>query len=446
MNAVAFGKVLGILVAKDLRRARRNPVPYLIQLGLPLLITGLLGMVFSGVNQREGGGATGLGRIRLILVDEDDSPLTRLLRGALNQGSAGEHLDVSFLDRSNALARLTENQASAAVLIPPRFTADYLAGGTGVQLEVVKNPAQQFHPAIVEELTGVVTTALSALARNFRPDLDAWRQVLTNRSDVSLRRIGELLIETGERWNQVRLRLDPVPVWYEEEQRSRADDGTGTGTSTGTGAGAGKGAAPGWNMFAYLLPGLAAMFLMFLADVAMRDLHRELRFRTFDRCCTLPVSPLAFVLSKVLFTFLVTLLGAAILLGGGSFLFGFRWVHPVAVGVLAASMALFSSGLMASAAGVFPGERRADLLNALLAMGLGLAGGCAFPAQALPPFLRDHVTPHLPPNWFLEAVRSTQSGAGSWLGAAAWTSGVGLALAVLAAVLLRRGLGRGGRA
>ena len=34
MNAVAFGNVLGILVAKDLRRALRNPVPYLIQLGL----------------------------------------------------------------------------------------------------------------------------------------------------------------------------------------------------------------------------------------------------------------------------------------------------------------------------------------------------------------------------------------------------------------------------
>jgi hypothetical protein len=78
--------MLRVLVGKDLRRAWRNPVPYLIHLCLPLVLTGLLGMVFGGVNRRDGGG---LGRIQVAVVDEDDSAVTRLLRGVLSQEQVG---------------------------------------------------------------------------------------------------------------------------------------------------------------------------------------------------------------------------------------------------------------------------------------------------------------------------------------------------------------------
>ncbi len=96
--------MLSVLVAKDLRRARRNPVPYLIHLCLPLMITGLLGMVFGGASRRDDGG---IGKIKLAIADEDDSVITRMLRGALSQDQAARHLDVVFLPRDEALARLT---------------------------------------------------------------------------------------------------------------------------------------------------------------------------------------------------------------------------------------------------------------------------------------------------------------------------------------------------
>jgi ABC-type multidrug transport system permease subunit len=419
--------MLHVLLAKDLRRARRNPVPYLIYLCVPLVLTALLGAVFAGRGDRA------LGRIKFAIVDEDRSVLTTFLRGALNQGQASKNLEPVFLERDAALRAVTNNVLSAAVIIPPGFTSDYLGGGKRVKLELIKNPAQQFHPAILEELLAALVTGLNAVARNFGDDLAAWRQVFTGTHAPNLRTAGALLAKTADRFEAIRRRIDPLPVTYEKETRAAA-----------AGADAGR-AGAGGNVFAFLLPGLAAMFLLFLADMAMRDVPRELRLHTFDRIRTLPASLGLFLTAKVLFALIIVALCAAILLGGGALIFGFHWERPWAVAVLALAYGLFASGLMAWLTALWPGEKKADVLNNLVALLLGLAGGCAFPAQALPPFLREQVSPLLPTNWFVEGMRAAQfGGASGWLIAAKLAVLGGILLA-LAAWLLRRKLEAGVR-
>lgn len=389
--------MLGVLLLKDLRRARRNPTPYLIHLAVPLVITALLGLVFGGSNGSGGGTGGGLGRIRLVLVDEDATPLTGLFRGALNQGQAAERFEVTVRGRDDALRLVTNNQVAAALIIPTGFTRGYLLGQERVRWELVKNPAQQFHPAIVEEMMGLLTAGLNAVGRNLRPDLEEWRRVLDGGTPVTARAVGEALIHTGERVDVLRHRLVPLPVWYAEEAREK---------SSGTGSGGG-GFQVG-NMFAYLLPGLMAMFMLFLAEVALRDLDREIGFRTFQRYATLPPGPFLFVLSKVVLAWAILAIGATVLLGGGSLLFGFRWRHPGTVAALALGLALFAGGFMAVTSSLLRSDGRAHPLGSVVAMLLALASGCTFPAQALPGFLRDHVTPRLPPAWFIEGVRASQ--------------------------------------
>jgi len=53
-----------------------------------------------------------------------------------------------------------------------------------------------------------------------------------------------------------------------------------------------------FNLFAYLLAGMAGMFLLLLANQAMNDLHRELEKRTFERYNTLHERLLPFVAAK----------------------------------------------------------------------------------------------------------------------------------------------------
>lgn len=426
--------MLRVLLAKDLRRAWRNPVPYLIHLCLPLVLTGLLGLVFGGANRRDGGG---LGRIQLAVVDEDDSAVTRLLRGALSQEQAARHIDAVFLSRADALSRVTNNTVAAALIIPADFSRQYLVGEGRLTLELVKNPARQYHPAIVEEAVAVVTTVLNAVARNFRPDLAEWRALFAADRRPGFREVGDLVTRTGEKIDRAWRRLDPIPVVYEREA---PPESAGSGKGTGSGQ--------GLNLFAFMLPGLTAMFLLFLADAAMRDVHREIRFRTFDRFCTLPPGVVVYVASKMLFALVILGIGCVILLGGGALLFGFRWRDPVAVVGLALGLSVFSGGLMAALNAWIGGEKRADMVNNLVGMMLGLASGCTFPTESLPVFLRQHVTPYLPPNWFLEAVRTTQfegTAGGSWIAVSGRMLLLGSILTLLAAWRLRRTLEKGAR-
>ena len=63
------------LLIKDLKRLRRNPWQVLIFLTIPIAVTGLIGLAFGPKAD-----SSGLGRIQLGIVDEDESLLGSFLR------------------------------------------------------------------------------------------------------------------------------------------------------------------------------------------------------------------------------------------------------------------------------------------------------------------------------------------------------------------------------
>jgi ABC-type multidrug transport system permease subunit len=413
------------LLAKDLRRAWRNPVPWLVSIAVPLVITALIGVAFS---PRAGG--SGFGKVRFALVDEDDSRFTRMIREALRGDEAGKYLDAQILERGEAVRRVTNNELAAAVIIPKGFTKGYLHARP-VALELVKNPAQAIHPAIVEEGLGLLVSALNAIARTVGNDLPDWGALLDGSERFDFQAAGRLLERTGDHLAPAKAYLSPPLVSYEGETRANTSR-----------------PGPAWSLFAFLLIGMGAMFFLYMADNAMRDLYRELRFRTLERFQTLHEGLFVLIAGKAAFAVAVVLVGAVILFGGGALVFRFAWRQPFALVVLVMTYALFAAGFMGLLAALAGTERRADILNNVIVMVLSLAGGCMFPPQQLPAFMRDHVTPLLPTAWFAGAARAVQDDPASlaWVGAAGRLAAFAAVLLVLAAALLRRRLQKGARA
>ncbi len=429
--------MLRLLIAKDLRRAWRNPVAFAIHLAVPIVITALIGLAF-GPSARSGG----LGRIKLGIVDEDNSPVSQFLRGMVNQGQASKHLEPVFLPRDDALRQINENQLSAVVVLPKSFAQDYLAGRRTVTIELIKNPAQSFHPAIVEELLQALTTALNALDRSLRPELREWQALFDRSERPAPREVADLVARTGDRFEAARDYLYPPLITYAKVEEKVADAAGPAQPTSGK-----RAASPVFSIFAFILPGMAAMFLLLMADNALRDLYREQRFRTFQRFRTLRHELFTFVGAKVAFAIVILLIGSLILFGGGAILFGIQWGRPVPLALLILAYAVFASGFMALVTALAGTEKRADTLNTLAAMGLSLAAGCMFPREQLPAFISQQLTPWMPPHWFAAAVRALQTdgGGASWIGNAMLLLSLGLGLVAVAAWIFQRRLWKGAR-
>ena len=419
--------MLEALLAKDLRRVRRNPLPWMMNLALPLVITAVMGLAFGG----GGGNDNSLGRIKFAVVDEDQSPLADFLRGAANQGKAGQYLEPVFLERKAAEQQLKNDKLSAMLVIHAGFASNYLTGGK-VQLELVKNPSEQIHPAVLEELLEVVVSGLNAISRNFNSEFPAWRELAESRGDYH--QLSRLIEQTGNRIETARKYLFPPLVGYTNI----------AGPQSAAPASGGK-AAPKFNLFAYMSVAMAGMFLLMLAGQGMADLHRELSRRTFERYHTLHERLLPFVAGKVLFTVVIVSMGAAIMLGGGQWLFGFRWPRPLELGLLTLAYVFFATGLMALSVAIVPDEHRANALNSVLSMILSMIGGCMLPPDQFPAFMREHLCPLMPTYWYATAGRELWWSEGSWLISAAKLAALGTLCVGLAAVLFKRRFEKGAR-
>ena len=424
--------MLRALLGKDLCRAWRNPLPWMLNLALPLCLTAIIGLAFGSGGEDD----NQLGRIKFALVDQDDSVISQFLRGVAGQGNAAKYLDPVFLERDEALRQLNDSKLSAMLVIPTNFTSNYLTGRK-VELELVKNPAEQIHPAVLEELLGVVVTGMNALSLNFLSEFPALQRMANGEADSH--EIAMLIDSSGGKFKALRQYLYPPLVGLKNDDKKEDASSASTPPADAKkeikkadSSAAPANSPPKFNLFGYLLAGMTAMFLLMLASQGMADLHRELSHRTFERYHTVRERVLPFVAGKALFTAVIVATGAVILLGGGSLLFHFRWPRPFELTVLTLAYVCFATGLMAVLVALAPNERYGNALNNMVSMIFGLV--CVFPSEQLPPLMRDKLAPALPTYWYAHTARELWWSEASWATTACrllLVTGVCLGLAAL---------------
>ncbi|MEI6196344.1 MAG: hypothetical protein WCS42_18660 [Verrucomicrobiota bacterium] len=186
---------------------------------MPLAMTALIGLVFGG-----GSDNGALGRIRFAVVDEDKCVLSDMLRGAAHQREGGKFLEPVFMEREDALRVINKNQISAVLIIPTNFMRNYFTARAPVSLELIKNPAESIHPAVLEELLGAVTTALNAFLRNFNSEFPEWQAVLEGREDYH--KVSFLIERAGDKLKSARMFINPPLVSHEKEEGGSKTNGT----------------------------------------------------------------------------------------------------------------------------------------------------------------------------------------------------------------------------
>jgi len=441
------------LLAKDLRRIFRNPIPLLILIGIPMAIAALIGFAFGGMGDD---GDSQVAPIRLGLLDKDESLFSQFLRGATGQDDFSERIKLTILDtEEQGLEMIQEGELSAVLIIPEGFTDAFVAGENGLQLTLIKNPSEYIYPTLAQEGAEVIVTALNTLVRNFQKDLKELHGLFEADREFDFFRdilaVTTLIERARSRLDAAEVYLNPPLVSFEsgDEEAEATEPGV---VEDADAVASTEGLAVteeedknDFNLFAYLLIGMAAMFMLMIADNCMRDLYKESRNRTLERFRTMREGLWQFVAVKVAYTIVVLLLAVIIILGSGSVLFGFGWQQYGPTIALVVCYSMFGAGFMGFIAALAGKERRADMLNTMIVIFLAACGGAMWPVESLPPFIRNYITPISPPYWFSNELRVLQMNPteSNWVGTCTLLIGLGVLAIAGAATLFRLRLERG---
>ena len=140
---------------KDLLRLRRDWPSLLLWIGIPLLVGGILVLMFGGDASP---------RARLLVADEDESIVGRLVTGGFSQGPLAEIVDVEAVESDEGRRRIEKGDGSAFLVIPEGF-GDALLDGRAASLELVTNPSQSILPEILVSSLDVELEAAEVLRR-----------------------------------------------------------------------------------------------------------------------------------------------------------------------------------------------------------------------------------------------------------------------------------------
>jgi ABC-2 type transport system permease protein len=342
-----------VSTVKDLRRLRREPLGVAAAVGMPLVITLLVTLIFGGGPKPQA---------RLLVADEDDTALSTLLRGALGGGPMGRLVLVEAVSWADGRRRLDRGDGSALLLIPKGFERAVLRDKP-CRLKLLTNPSQRILPAIIQEGLSVLVEGGQYVQLLFGDQLRAFSHGLpadgtVARTSVALARLGRKM---GAYLAPPRIRLENAPADPNEPDTSRLGE--------------------------YFFPGMLFLAVLLVGQGRSADFWKERAFGTLRRTGLTPSRLEAFLAGKLLAAALVCAAVAALGLASARWLLHVPVANPLTavLWVAAAGVGLYLAQLLLN---LFATTERAGNVQTTLAIFLfGMVGGTYFPFEMMPGWL-----------------------------------------------------------
>ncbi len=408
------------IVRRDLLRYWRNPIRTALLFAVPLVMAGVFALAFGG------GGGDQI-TITVLLFDEDDSLLSRLLEGAGDSSRSDEKLEVVLVGEEG-YEMMERGEASALIHLPKGFMADYL-DGKPTTIGVVKNPSERFLPNIVDEGIRIGAVGLSEASQVFHAELAQMGDFAREEKFPADLAVAGLSAGVNNKLKGLERFLFP-PVVTLESVSLRPEGGEEEDS--------------GFNILAYVLPGFSIMGILFLAQSATRDILRDRESGLLRHLLTAPVSVNDYLGGKCLSVFAVTILGFAlfVLIGIAA---GIHWGPATAVIPLMLASALAAAGLLILIMSLVGSERQGDTLTTMIIIVSSMLGGAFLPVSQMPAFIKPISAATLV-YWSTEGFSKLiiyGGGLADIVANLAVLTVVGLVLMVIGALILKRKIERG---
>jgi ABC-2 type transport system permease protein len=380
---------LWLILKTDVRRHLKAPLAIVIYIVIPIVMTGLIGIIFT---PSSGSGA--LPPIQIVLVDNDKGLASRLFLGALDSEQVKTMFQVTTADEAEGRVRMAKGKASAMIVIPERFTLDLL-DVKPVALEVVKNPAEQFLPDIVEEFAKTMAVMLSAAVQAFEPEVRGLRAMIDAPVDAfSWETLGPELGKAQKKIAAAAKYLDPLLLGLETEETKAAGAKANLTRS---------------DIFSVILPGMAIVFLLFIVQTVMRDMISEREDGKLRRMLTTPLRPSELIGARILGGWIVGLAVLLVMVAFGTLVYKTNWGPLGYFLVLALVGSFWTAAFFALMNALIRNRNQAGALSAPIILAFSIFGGSMMNPEAMPKAFRaiGIVTPN---RWFIDGAAAVRDG------------------------------------
>lgn len=412
---------------KDLLRSARSLFLVGMTLVAPLLITGLLYFAFGSLAS----GEVSLTTIHVGVVNADvlpadapiAAPLGDAVRAVFFDDSVNAWIDASdYADEAAARAALNTQAIGVAVLIPPTFTAAYLAGETPAPITILQDPTLSIGPMVVRDIVTAVLDGVTGGGVTFK--------VIAERMAVN----GLALEVAG-----IPALFERYALWYADFQRAlfhSPETAALMVVSPTTGGAASNNLQA---LMGLVMAGQLVFFSFFTGANAMMSILHEDEEGTLARLFTTPIRRTHILAGKFLAVALTVLIQGVSLLLAGRLIFGIQWGEPGALALALVGQMFAAVGLGVMLVSFIRASRQAGPIFGGGLTVLGMLGGL-FTTNIPMPAAFTAIANFTPQGWVLKAWRLSLAGQppSELLGPFLVLTTMGVVMFVIGAVVFRK--------
>jgi ABC-2 type transport system permease protein len=379
-----------LIIKNDIARRLKAPLATVLFMIIPFAMTALIGVIFDP----GAGGETKLPPIKVLLVDRDQNLASKFLIGAFDQKQLKDMFQATTVSEADGEKLMKKGKASAMLIIPAGFSLA-LADQKPVRLTVVKNPAEEFLPAVVEEFANTMAVGFSALAQVFADELKIVKMVGDSSLEkISIAELSPFLEMSRIKFMALKKYLSPLRI------------GLKTTTMTKPGQ---KTEAKGFNIFAFILPGMLIMFLLFIVEAFMREIQNERADGKIRRMMFSPLTTRELMLARIFSGWLMGLLVCGLAMALGALVFRIDWGNYFWLFMLVAVACFWCAAFFGMLNAFFKNKNQAGAFASPIILVSAAFGGSMLPLEQIPGGMR-WLAKFTVNNWFITGCREIIAG------------------------------------
>lgn len=375
-----------LIAWKDVRLIFRDITALIFMLLAPFLLTMGMGLVTG----RLSGGSGGPSGIQFIIVNQDEGELGVALVSLFRSEDFADLFVPELMDSpATARDKVNADQTTAAIIIPPDFTAGIYErpGESTVGQDAIEFYANPTRPTN----TGIIKTIVDAFLTHVT--------IQAVQTQVTLQQLIEAGLVTPNQMTKVAQELS--------NQQSAAPATPSISVRT-TGS---EGTTLDFDILAYMAPGMAMMFLMYVVSRGGQSFLAERDAGTLARLRISPTTTSQVLGGKVLGIFLTGFAQMLILIVASSLLFNLYWGSPVAVLILVMASVTGAVGWGMIIMAVAKTAGQVGAVGSAIMLTFGILGGSFFQVNLMPSWFR--IVRTITPNaWSIDGFTILARGGG----------------------------------